>query len=506
MKKEPLILIAAVATTLLLVFGLLEASLRVFAYGEDLALFIPTAPGATQKPYLRINPRVAQRYFPKGHFIPEPTSDGFLRDKPAGSYRIFVLGESTTAGWPYPNNVMFTRSLQRRLTETFPGRQIEVINLGIAAINSFMLLDFIDEVLERQPDAILIYAGHNEYYGAMGAASTVTLNASASLIRLYLRLQRFKTFLLLRDAILSFQGDDSAAQRRAEFPTLMGQVIGQDHIPLGSETYARGKAQFTENLRRLLAKTQAAGVPTMISELVSNLRDHPPFFSNRGASPSLAEQAYQNARNLEAQGNMDAARAEYIRAKDLDGLRFRAPEEFNAIIHELARQHGVPVVPMKSYFEAASPHRLVGNTLMLEHLHPNAEGHLLMSRAFFETMYQHRFLNDVWNVKSVPPGEFPGFSELDVAIGKMRILHITDHWPFKPEAEFSNAVENYIPQSRAEELAKQVSQERISFQNAHMKMAEFYSNAGLQQQALQEYWALVNSAPIYMKSPAPSRR
>lgn len=296
---------------------------------------------------------MAQRYFPKGHFIPEPTSDGFLREKPAGNYRILVLGESTTAGWPYPNNVMFTRSLQRRLAETFPGQQIEVINLGIAAINSFMLLDFIDEVLERQPDAILIYAGHNEYYGAMGAASTVTLSASASLIRLYLRLQRLKTFLLLRDAILLFQSDDSAAQRRAEFPALMGQVIGQDHIPLGSETYARGKAQFTENLRRLLAKTQAAGVPTMISELVSNLRDHPPFFSNRSASPSLAEQAYQNARNLEAHGNMDAARAEYTRAKDLDGLRFRAPEEFNAIIHELARQHGVPVVPMKSYFEAA---------------------------------------------------------------------------------------------------------------------------------------------------------
>lgn len=47
MKKEPLILTATVAMTLLLVFGLLEASLRVFDYGEDLALFIPTTPGAT---------------------------------------------------------------------------------------------------------------------------------------------------------------------------------------------------------------------------------------------------------------------------------------------------------------------------------------------------------------------------------------------------------------------------------------------------------------------------
>jgi hypothetical protein len=71
----------------------------------------------------------------------------------------------------------------------------------MAAINSFALLDFIDEVLEQKPDAILIYAGHNEYYGALGAASTVSLGKSTSLVRLYLWLQRFKVFLLLRDSI-----------------------------------------------------------------------------------------------------------------------------------------------------------------------------------------------------------------------------------------------------------------------------------------------------------------
>ena len=500
MKKEPFLLAVAVVTILLIVFGLLEGSLRAFDYGEELALFIPTAPGSTQKPYTRINPQVAQRYFPKGHFIPEPTSDGFLQQKPTEGYRIFVLGESTTAGWPYPNNVMFTRSLQRRLAETFPRKQVEVINLGIAAINSFMLLDFIDEVLEQQPDAILIYAGHNEYYGALGAASTVTVGEAASLIRLYLRLQHFKTFQLLRAAINLFQ-KDSVAQSSAKFPTLMGQVIGQDHIPLGSATYERGKAQFRENLRALLKKTKAAGVPVVISELVSNVRDHAPFFSNRSASPSLAEQAYQNARQLEAKGEIAAARSEYLRAKDLDGLRFRAPEEFNEIIHALAAEQGVPVVPMKSYFEAASPQGLVGNTLMLEHLHPNAQGHQLMSRAFFDTMHKHQFLGEVWEIKRTDPSGFEGFTELDVAIGKMRILYITDHWPFKPEAETSNAVENYIPQTRAEELAKELSLERISFRHAHMKMAEYYNNAGLPQLALQEYWALVNSAPIYMKNP-----
>lgn len=140
-------------------------------------------------------------------------------------------------------------------------------------------------------------------------------------------------------------------------------------------------------------------MPVIVSELVSNVRDHAPFFSNRSHPPSLAELTFQNARRLESKGDMEAARTEHTRAKDLDGLRFRAPEEFNAIIHELADEHGAAVVPMKAYFEAASPNRLVGNSLMLEHLHPNARGYQLMGRAFFDTMHKHRFVSTDWNVK-----------------------------------------------------------------------------------------------------------
>ena len=53
----------------------------------------------------------------------------------------------------------------------------------------------------ERPDAILIYAGHNEYYGALGAGSTETLGAVPGFVRFYVRLQRFKTFLLLRNVV-----------------------------------------------------------------------------------------------------------------------------------------------------------------------------------------------------------------------------------------------------------------------------------------------------------------
>jgi hypothetical protein len=103
-----------------LFFALLEMGLRVFHYGENTKLFIPI-PEEDSK-YLGVNPNVCKRYFSKIDFLPSPRKDLFLKNKPADCYRIFVLGGSTTAGFPYGNNLMFTRILHRRLGH-LPGSQ-----------------------------------------------------------------------------------------------------------------------------------------------------------------------------------------------------------------------------------------------------------------------------------------------------------------------------------------------------------------------------------------------
>jgi hypothetical protein len=45
----------------------------------------------------------------------------------------------------------------------FPSREVEVISTAMAAVNSYALLDFADEIIAQQPDAVVIYVGHNEY-------------------------------------------------------------------------------------------------------------------------------------------------------------------------------------------------------------------------------------------------------------------------------------------------------------------------------------------------------
>ncbi len=157
----------------LVIFILLELLLQLINYGDNLDLFIDAPADFPQ--YQMANPKVARRFFNRVTAVPSPPMDLFLKHKPAKGYRIFVLGGSTAAGYPYSANVLFSRILQRRLSDAFPERKIEVINLAMSAINSYALLDFMDEVLNKQADLILIYAGHNEYYGALGVASAESI-------------------------------------------------------------------------------------------------------------------------------------------------------------------------------------------------------------------------------------------------------------------------------------------------------------------------------------------
>ena len=51
--------------------------------------------------------------------------------------------------------------LEGRIRASQPTRYVEVINTAMSAVNSYTLLDFADEIIAQNPDAVLIYAGHN---------------------------------------------------------------------------------------------------------------------------------------------------------------------------------------------------------------------------------------------------------------------------------------------------------------------------------------------------------
>jgi len=486
----------------ILFFLLLEGILQIINYGGNLDLFI-TPPGEYSD-YKICNPYVGRRYFTLQSSVPDPSNDLFLKAKPENGYRIFVIGGSTAAGYPYSENLMFSRILNFRLTDAFPEKHIEIVNTATAAINSYTLLDFMDEILSNQPDAILIYAGHNEYYGALGIASAESLGKFRWVVRLYLSLRKYRTFLLVRDIVTKLQqwvgklihgdstGDPSA--------TLMERLVADQKIAMGSPVYELGKRQFKENLNDILKKAKEAHVRVLMSELVSNIRDLKPFESVTTKEFPPATEVYQNAQSLEKEQKYDQAREKYYLAKDLDALRFRAPEEFNKIIHELSAQYDVPVVPMKSVFQSASSNGLVGNNLMLEHLHPNIEGCFLLADAFFNSMKDNKFISDNWNEGKIKPASYyrnEGLNtELDSLYGDLRIRILKGGWPFKPKTAPNRALGNYHPSTRAESLAVKIwVDKKFTIERGHVEMAEYYLNRKDYLNAFKEFNSLIHLTP-----------
>ncbi|MDC2888862.1 SGNH/GDSL hydrolase family protein [Psychrosphaera algicola] len=100
-----------------------------------------------------------------------------------------MQGGSTAAGFPYGRFGSLQGMLEQRFKRTYPHKNIEVINTAMAAVNSYTLMDFVDEIIEIEPDLILIYAGHNEYLGVMGVGSTFAAigGRSATLAFCYLK-------------------------------------------------------------------------------------------------------------------------------------------------------------------------------------------------------------------------------------------------------------------------------------------------------------------------------
>lgn len=478
--------------------ALLEFGLRVGNYGGETPLFAPPAEFGGR--YLAPGPRVAARFFPAEKYPPTPPNDLFLADKPEHGIRIFALGESSAAGFPYPPNAMFTRFVADALSDVLPRDTVEVVNLGIAATNSYALVDFVDEMLVHRPDAVLIYAGHNEYYGALGVGSTESLGAFPGFVRLYLRLQRLKTFLLLRNsmkgalALLSPERptDEASASR-------MESVVRNQRIVLDGQAYKAGLRQFESNLAIVLRKFRAAGVPVFIGSLVSNLRDQPPlaFLSGGGLAALPAKAAYDSAHAL-LPFDSTAARSLFARARDLDVVRFRAPTEFNTIIRSQAALYSAHYVPVEEAFAKASQRGIPGYNLILEHVHPTSAGYALLGQAFTEAIRSSGILKRADFSRLRPWKEYSGrmaLSPFDERIALHEVKTVTTRWPFMPFDKQQDYRGTYSPLDREDSLAFLVSRGGITWTAAKSQLAEQYQQDGKMEEAVREYDGLIRNFP-----------
>lgn len=485
---------------------LLECGLRLFHYGYDPGLFIEYP---QDKDYRFLNPDASKRYFIDQKNATTGNVEPFRKEKAPGTRRIFVLGESTTIGYPYFHNGSFHRWLQYRLAHTFPDQHFEIVNIALTAVNSYTVLGFAREVVDFQPDAVLIYTGHNEYYGAMGVGSTEKLGGSPVLVNGILRLRSLKTLQLAADLYHKALALVTSGKTEND-GTRMRRMVAEQEIPYQSELYQRGVEQFKANISEVLDIFTEHNVPVFISNLVSNERDLKPFVSfpeNNTRYPEDYEDNALSNYNLGKQafalGSANASRKYFSKARDLDGLRFRAPEEFNTILSQLVAGHpNTHLVDTHGVFEAHSPGGIIGNDLILEHVHPNLEGYALMSDVFYEELKKAKFLRP-------EPAREMSFSMLkrdmpipiiDSLAGAYKVANLKRSWPFNAAL----APDSVKTETFEERVAFDLAYRRISWENAMDQAYNHYIESKSYLEAREIVEALILENPfdnsLYSKS------
>ncbi|WP_420388051.1 hypothetical protein [Roseivirga sp.] len=423
-------------------FLLFEGVLRLLGYGQDQPVAFISDPIDSQ--YQIMNPQVSTRYFSDAAFAPVGAYDLFRKEKTDSTFRIFVQGASSSAGFPF-RSASFPRLLEQKLQAYYPQLDVEVVNTSLVATNSYAILDLTDEIIEKQPDLVIIYGGHNEYYGALGVGSSQSLGRSPVVTNFYLRLKNVRIMQLVRNMVKGIYATGATSDRSE---TLMSKMVREESIPLNSKLYEAGLNQYEYNIAKTLEKYKENQVPVFLSTLVSNLKDFEPFESSVQDSAMFF---FNRGKEFLNKGQAKPAKEAFTQARDRDLLKFRATSGFQQIVRKLSNEHDARLLDMYDAFEKASPNEIIGNELLVEHVHANLNG----QRLFAETAF-HEVVNylDSQGIEPSAPESFEfAIAELDSMYGYQLANQLMQNWPFTEKAVDPQAEPTFLDRLTSGEIS-----------------------------------------------------
>ena len=368
-------------------------------------------------------------------------ADSFPVEKTNKTFRIFCLGGSTVQGRPFSTPTSFPTWLEIGLNAADPSRDWDVVNCGGISYASYRLVPILKECLQHDPDLIILCTGHNEFleertYGNIKQVHALLEKPLETVFRL-------RTFTLLRRVFLVTQTQSTNPPKPQ---TLNAEVDALLDYQDGLKAYHRDDAwrtgviqHFEHNVRRMVRLADDADVPLLLIKPPSNLSDTPPFKSEHKNSlsaeataewESLIERAQSHYRDdldtsiellhqaididdqyatiyfelgrcYESQRKYERARQFFLKSREHDICPLRILEPMEQSLEKVARDANIPLLDAHQLLEEQSTHKILGNGLLIDHVHPSYDrGHQSIADALFDMMVQKRWVTPKENWKS----------------------------------------------------------------------------------------------------------
>lgn len=414
MARRILVRLAAIAVGLL-PLAAIELTLRMFGPSSPTVAIDPYVDLHQLRPLFELDAKSGNYSIgtERMHLF-RPAS--FSAAKATNAFRVFALGGSTTQGEPYSTETAFPKWLEIRLQAMLPSRQVEVINCGGLSYASYRVAAICREVLQFEPDLIIVYTGQNEFLERRSYANES--GRLAATVRLCV--ENVRTLQLLQTTIQGAAQRSPPADRTelaTEVDALLDYEGGLTEYHRNDPWLAGVAKHLAWNVSQIIAACNTAGVPVAFVVPTTNILDCPPMKFE--VDPSLDKdtqhafsQLWEAARSLSASGQTDSSIAmlekaleldpyhagclfllgrlhyeikqyeesiKYLTlARDADVCPLRATTEILNTLRSSLHGRDVTVVDAEAFFQHKSPFGLVGDKLLVDHIHPSVAGHQML--------------------------------------------------------------------------------------------------------------------------------
>ncbi len=268
--KAGLANLALIVLSLLFVLGTAEVFLRVFIPQSIVPRYVEVSEAGIRKNIGHVQGVMSTAEF-RHRFT--TNSQGFrgpreyARPKPAGTYRIIILGDSVTLGHGVEDDETFSAVAERELA---PSRPVEIINMGVSGFGTAEELIQLQRTgLSYEPDLVVLAYFPNDPYN-----NVVSKLFSVANDRLVRTAEAFVTALYIRDRLYAIPGYGFLCEHSHAVNFLRGRLSAffLEYLGRANGTSSEIKPGLTveeaELTRRLLqevgAVTHERAVPLVI--------------------------------------------------------------------------------------------------------------------------------------------------------------------------------------------------------------------------------------------------
>ncbi len=325
----------------------------------------------------------------------------FKKEKPKNTFRIFIVGEKINYQRPHNPNAGFTHILNYNLQHLFKDKNIELVNVAFDSSSSFELSRVCNQLLNYEPDLVMLCPGKDEFYGENAYPNNV-LTGNPEFDNFLTRTHLYKGI-------------------RKLFPS------AKSGIAINNVLFRKTVENFEINLDKIVLSLQDKSIPVILVNNVSNLLDVVP--QNIGfSSPdsSSLEKVFETGEKAYSEKDYDKAYAcfskinrkekyhpltlfylghlalknkdfksaeDYFKqSADCDPVKLRIPTQINNAVFRIASTRNCPLIDAEKLFFQASANGIPGNELFLDEQTLNLRGNALLANGCLQTILKEGYL------------------------------------------------------------------------------------------------------------------